>query len=111
MKQKMILVLLMITMLTSCSTAGGNDHQETTLRSLFGDRFLIGTALNTAQIIGRDTAALQIVRTHFNSVVAENCMKCEVIHPEENRYDFTQADKFVEFGEKNGMAIQDRKSG
>jgi hypothetical protein len=45
MKQKMILVLLMITMLTSCSTAGGNDHQETTLRSLFGDRFLIGTAL------------------------------------------------------------------
>lgn len=56
MKQKMILVLLMITMLTSCSTAGGNDHQETTLRSLFGDRFLIGTALNTAQIIGRDTA-------------------------------------------------------
>ena len=87
MKQKMILVLLMITMLTSCSTAGGNDHQETTLRSLFGDRFLIGTALNTAQIIGRDTAALQIVRTHFNSVVAENCMKCEVIHPEENRYD------------------------
>lgn len=58
MKQKMILVLLMITMLTSCSTAGGNDHQETTLRSLFGDRFLIGTALNTAQIIGRDTAAL-----------------------------------------------------
>ena len=105
MKQKMILVLLMITMLTSCSTAGGNDHQETTLRSLFGDRFLIGTALNTAQIIGRDTAALQIVRTHFNSVVAENCMKCEVIHPEENRYDFTQADKFVEFGEKNGMAV------
>ena len=105
MKQKMILVLLMITMLTSCSTAGGNDHQETTRRSLFGDRFLIGTALNTAQIIGRDTAALQIVRTHFNSVVAENCMKCEVIHPEENRYDFTQADKFVEFGEKNGMAV------
>lgn len=28
MKQKMILVLLIITMLTSCSTAGGNDHQE-----------------------------------------------------------------------------------
>lgn len=52
MKQKMILVLLMITMLTSCSTAGGNDHQETTLRSLFGDRFLIGTALNTARLLG-----------------------------------------------------------
>ncbi|WP_347020583.1 endo-1,4-beta-xylanase [Bacteroides ovatus] len=105
MKQKMILVLLMTTMLTSCSAAGGDGHQGATLKSFLGDCFLIGTALNTAQIIGRDTTALRIVRTHFNSVVAENCMKCEVIHPEENHYDFTLADRFVEFGEKNGMAV------
>ena len=101
----MILVLLMTTMLTSCSAAGGDGHQGATLKSFLGDCFLIGTALNTAQIIGRDTTALRIVRTHFNSVVAENCMKCEVIHPEENHYDFTLADRFVEFGEKNGMAV------
>ena len=61
--------------------------------------------MNTRQSSGRDTAALNIVKKHFNSVVAENCMKCQVIHPEEERYDFRQADEFVKFGEENGMFI------
>lgn len=32
-------------------------------------------------------------------------MKCQTIHPEEDRYDFSQADEFVKFGEDNGMYI------
>ena len=32
-------------------------------------------------------------------------MKSEVIHPEEDRYDFSLADEFVKFGEDNGMFI------
>lgn len=32
-------------------------------------------------------------------VVAENCMKHAIIHPEEDRYDFGPADEFVKFGE------------
>lgn len=75
------------------------------LKSVLGDKFRIGVALNTRQSSGRDTAALNIVKKHFNSVVAENCMKCQVIHPEEERYDFRQADEFVKFGEENGMFI------
>ncbi len=79
--------------------------QEISLKDALADKFLIGVAINSTQAAGRDTAATRIIRQHFNSIVAENCMKSEVIHPEENRYDFTLSDQFVEFGEANGMYI------
>lgn len=79
--------------------------EESSLKSVLGDKFLIGVALNTRQTSGRDISAVNIVKKHFNSIVAENCMKCQVIHPEEDRYDFRQADEFVKFGEDNGMFI------
>ena len=61
--------------------------------------------MNEAEITGRDTAGVETIVRNFNSIVAENCMKSEVIHPAEDVYDFTLSDKFVEFGEKNGMFI------
>lgn len=42
------------------------------------------------------TADWAVVAANYNSVVAENCMKAEVIHPAEGVYDFTLADQFVE---------------
>ena len=82
-----------------------NNIEKTTLKDLTAGKFFIGVAVNTKQVEGKNTKALKLIKRHFNSIVAENCMKSEVIHPEENRYDFTQADKFVEFGEKNNMFI------
>lgn len=80
-------------------------EQKLTLKEALRDKFLIGTSMNTNQITGKDTAGVRIIREQFNAIGAENCMKSEVIHPEENRYDFTLSDRLVEFGEKNGMAI------
>lgn len=75
------------------------------LKDVVKDKFLMGVAVNVPQTEGQEPKATEIIARHFNSVVAENCMKCEVVHPEEDRYDFTQADRFVEFGQKYGMAI------
>lgn len=79
--------------------------QEPSLKDVVEGKFLMGAAINTFQSSGRDTNAVKILKQHFNAVVAENCMKCVVIHPEENRYDFTQADEFVNFGLENGMVV------
>lgn len=79
--------------------------QEKSLKETFAEDFYIGTALNEAQITGIDTKGVETVKKHFNSIVAENCMKSEEIHPEEGVYDFTLADQFVKFGEDNGMFI------
>ena len=49
--------------------------------------------------------ATRIIIQQFNSISPENVMKWEVIHPRPDAYDFTLADKYVEFGLKNHMFI------
>ena len=64
--------------------ACGNDRKVEPGPSLKGSSFRQvsdGVALNVRQAAGQDTYASKVVKRHFNSIVAENCMKCEVIHP------------------------------
>jgi len=75
------------------------------LKGAFKDKFLIGTSLNTNQVAGKDPKAVTVLKQHFNSIVAEDCMKSEIIQPKEGVFNFTEADKFVAFGEENGMFI------
>lgn len=76
-----------------------------TLKDAYAGKFYIGTALNLDQIWGKDKKAKAIIESQFNSVVAENCMKSENIQPKEGKFYFKDADRFVEFGEQNGMQI------
>ncbi len=101
--QHFILPLLMT---VSIAAHGGNATKQTpSLKNAFGDKFLVGVAINEQQAAERDTAAVRVITQHFNSIVAENCMKSANIHPEEGRYDFAAADALVAFGEKYGMSI------
>lgn len=97
--------LLIVAFVAACGNQKATVVEEPSLKDAVGDKFLMGVALNVNQSSGVDTSSIKLVKQHFNSIVAENCMKCEVIHPEEDRYDFTLADQFVSFGEKNGMAV------
>lgn len=76
-----------------------------TLKETVGKSFLIGTAMNVSQIRGRKPAETKIITTQFNSIVAEDCMKSENLQPKQGKFKWADADKFVEFGEKNNMAI------
>ncbi|GEO03251.1 beta-xylanase [Adhaeribacter aerolatus] len=78
---------------------------ELKLKDAFKGKFYIGTALNTGQITGRDTASIRVVKAHFNSIVAENIMKSALIQPQEGQFSFDLADQFVQFGEQNKMHI------
>ncbi|MCU4162756.1 endo-1,4-beta-xylanase [Carboxylicivirga caseinilyticus] len=95
-------LILILTLFSACTQP---QKQEPGLKDALKDKFFIGTALNTNQIFGKDTLGLELIKKNFNSVVAENCMKSEVIHPKEDEYNFTKADKFVELGEANNMFI------
>lgn len=101
-----ILTLFASMLVVSC----GNGKQATiteepALKDVFGDKFLVGVAVNVRQSSEVDTASVKIIKKHFNSIVAEDCMKSANIHPEEDRYNFKQADQFVKFGQENNMAI------
>src|SRR5262245_64237744 len=78
---------------------------EKTLKEAYADDFLVGTTLGEAQLLGREPKSLEVAAEEFNAISPENCLKWESVHPEPGRYDFTQADKYVEFGEKHGMFI------
>lgn len=89
-----------------CSTSSkqpGNNDTLTSLYKNYEDYFKIGVALSDKNLT--DSMVTTITKRHFNSITAENAMKWEFIHPEPDRYDFEQADRFVEFGEANGMYI------
>lgn len=87
---------------TSCSQ---KVEAEPTLKDVFKDNFLMGVAVNADQVAGRDSSGHAVAAKHFNAIVAENVMKCEKIHPQENEYFWDDADEFVKFGEDNGMFI------
>lgn len=92
--------------LTACaSTSAPSATDEPGIKDIFGDRFLVGAAVNVNQMNGTDTAGAEVVKRHFNAIVAENCMKSEEIHPEKDRYNWTDADRLVSFGEENGITV------
>lgn len=78
---------------------------EKTLKEVFKDKFHIGTTLNAWHIRGRQPEEIEVVKEHFNSIVAENIMKSGRIQPEQGEFDFSLADEFVEFGEENNMHV------
>lgn len=101
--QFLAISLLIATTLPACNSA--RVEKEKTLKDALEGKFYIGTAVNPSHILGRDTLSLNIITKHFNSIVAENCMKAERIHPEEGKFNFDLPDRFIEFGEQNNMHI------
>jgi endo-1,4-beta-xylanase len=79
--------------------------QNASLKETFKKDFLIGTALNPAQIQERDTAAARLVLQHFNAITPENSMKAMHLHPEWDKYNFTVADQLVAYGKKHNIKI------
>lgn len=97
-------------MTTECSSDRQKHDEETicdepALKDVFKDKFMIGSAINQYQVAGEDTAATDLVKKHFNTVVAENVMKSEEINPNKGVYDWERADQFVDWGNENGMFV------
>lgn len=99
---KRIIILGLITFAASNFNAQKSDAS---LKKAFQDKFYIGTAMNLEQIHGTDQKSVDIIKKQFSSIVAENCMKSMYLQPQEGKFFFDDADKFVEFGEKNNMFI------
>ncbi|HUS33751.1 MAG TPA: endo-1,4-beta-xylanase [Verrucomicrobiae bacterium] len=86
-----------------------------TLKDVFKDHFLVGTAVNRSMVTGttsrrsaeQNTRDIALVKEQFNQITAENDMKWALIHPREgmNGFDFAPADAFVNFGLSNNMYL------
>lgn len=98
--------LLTAALLAIAATAWSADT-SVALKEAYKDCFMIGVALNQRQFTEQDANGAALVKRQFNSISPENVMKWESIHPRPgpDGYDFAAADRYVEFGEKNGMYI------
>ena len=85
------------------SSCNARDEGPKGVADYYEGAFLIGTALNANQIYERDVKGAELTRIHFNAITPENASKWGPIHPRPGEYNFEPVDRFVEFGEENGM--------
>ena len=100
MKIKTITAIIAIIFMSNISAMA----QKTIAKATKG-KFLFGVAVNMQQVNGNNPIESELIAREFNAIVAENCMKPQPIHPQEDKYHWTDADKFVAFGERNKQAI------
>ena len=101
-------VMLIATACTSSRQETANvipAMEQTPICESYSEYFKTGTSLNVNQTNGKDSIGAEVAKRHFNTIVAENCMKSAEIHPTENEYNWEDADNFVKFGTDNNMWI------
>ncbi len=81
------------------------DAAETALRDSFSGRFSLGAAVGSGVWMGGLERERSTVERHFASITAENEMKPYALQPAEGVFKWDVADRFVEFGERNGMKV------
>ncbi|MFA6812724.1 MAG: endo-1,4-beta-xylanase [Bacteroidaceae bacterium] len=99
------LAIILFVFVSCTGTAGTKKTEASTMRQVLNGKILIGCAVNVNQTNGEDSVGSAIIAAQYNSITPENCMKSEVIHPEENRYDFIASDAYVDYGMNHGMFI------
>lgn len=91
-----------VALLSTMPSFAGN---ELTLKDALGKYFLFGAAVDTTVTRGHNAAVSDIVTSNFNSIVAENCMKGEELRPSEDVFFWDDADKVVDYAEKNNLTL------
>ncbi|MCR5017913.1 MAG: endo-1,4-beta-xylanase [Bacteroidales bacterium] len=92
-------LLILSVLLLACTP------KEQTLKQAFEGKIILGAAINIPQIMGADVKGDSVLVKHFGAIEPENCMKSAEIMPRFGEYNWEMADKYVDFGEKNGLLV------
>ena len=91
--------------LAACGAGSGGPSGATStsgsLAEKYADYFPIGTAINGWHLDN----SVAVIERDFNHLTAENAMKAGVIHPAEDTYDWTEADRIADFARSHGMKL------
>ncbi len=104
---KRCLAPFLLAALASCATHKNAASEHPVLKDVFKDDFLVGAAIAPAQFTPsvKESAETAMVKEQFNTISPENVLKWGAVHPSLNRYNFTRADAYVNFGVSNHMFI------
>jgi endo-1,4-beta-xylanase len=77
---------------------------EKGLKDYYENYFPIGVAVSARDI--KDPEEVKLILKQFNSLTPENAMKMGPIHPEENRYNWRDADSIVAFAQAHRLRVR-----
>jgi GH35 family endo-1,4-beta-xylanase len=92
-------------LLLAAPRAVAQDPVLASLRGLAGGKPLIGTSVQTQFDKIYTPEEIQILKTQFDSVTPENCMKWQFLCPKEGDYRFEPVDRLVDFATKNQQRV------
>lgn len=76
------------------------------LKDVFAGSFKLGAAVLVNEIADPDGPDAQLLEKHFNSLTAGNELKWDATEPREGQFDFTRADRIVDFAVNHGIAFR-----
>ncbi|HLN22013.1 MAG TPA: endo-1,4-beta-xylanase [Bacteroidales bacterium] len=79
-------------------------NSTTGLKDFYNEYFDVGVAISPALL--SDQQCKDLILRHFTSLTAENAMKWSSIQPVEGTFNFTDADKIVDFAVANGLKVR-----
>lgn len=73
------------------------------LKDYYKNYFPVGVAVSPRSMQGKES---ELILSEFNSLTPENAMKMGPIHPEENRYNWRDADSIVNYAQAHGLKVR-----
>ncbi|HEY6064109.1 MAG TPA: endo-1,4-beta-xylanase, partial [Chitinophagaceae bacterium] len=106
MKKLIPLLVLTTVFVLACNPpqqnkAAVDSHKG--LKDYYKKYFAMGVSVSPQAL---KTSEAQLILQQFNSITPENAMKMGPIHPEENRYNWKDADSIVAFAQRNGLRVR-----
>ena len=93
-----VLSLFATQLMAQQKTEAGNKG----LKDYYKNYFPIGVAVSVSSL----TEYKSLILAQFNSLTPENAMKMGPIHPQENRYNWRDADSIVNFAQAHGLRVR-----
>jgi len=102
MKWRALIFLLAIPAL--CLGFGDGVRKQSLREAAEASGMLIGTAVRPAQL--SEAAYASTLAREFNVLEPEDVLKWEVVHPEQQSFDFSQGDQIIDFAARHGMKVR-----
>jgi endo-1,4-beta-xylanase len=97
-------LVLVLAAAALCLGFGAGVREQSLREAAQASGLLIGTAVRPAQL--SEAAYASTLAREFNMLEPEDALKWEVVHPEPQSFDFSQADQIVDFATRHGMKVR-----
>jgi endo-1,4-beta-xylanase len=102
-KSKMKKILYAVLLVTAINNVNAQKDSAKGLKDYYKNYFSVGVAVGPYNLKAKEAS---LILKEFNSITPENAMKMGPIHPQENRYNWRDADSILSFAQRHGLKMR-----